>query len=49
MSVILYPVLGVLMIGLMGLFCVIGMEGILILMDAEKERKENLKKHKNDK
>lgn len=49
MSVIVYPVLGVLIVGLMGLFFVIGMQGVLMLIEAEQDRKENLKKYKNDK
>lgn len=46
MSVIVYPILGVLIVGFMGLFFMIGMQGVLMLIEAEQGRKENLKKYK---
>lgn len=46
MSVIIYPILGVLIVGFMGLFFTIGIQGVLMLIEAEQDRKEILKKYK---
>lgn len=42
MSMIIYPILGVLIVGLMGFCFAVGAYGLVMLIQAEKDR------HKND-